>query len=147
MSVANDLPNYVLIIAAYYVMFRRHDPSLAEKLLRILKGRDTTYVGESAVKVLEAALKVAATCDIRAVCKVAATGWAALFKELVLLHFVYDERAAKRLKCKTVKAFNRYEVYERGVGWYIEYVPDPCLYFIFHAADRIKPLLACQPRA
>ena len=143
-SAADDLPNYALIIAAYYVLFRRHDPSLAEKLLHVLRGRDMTYVEENAVKVLEASLKAVATCDARAVCKVAATDWAALFKELVLLHFAYDEKAAMRLKCKIVKAFSQYEVYERERGWYIEYVPDPRLYFIFHAADRALPV--CQPQ-
>jgi hypothetical protein len=143
-SAADDLPNYALIIAAYYVLFRRHDPSLAEKLLHVLRGRDMTYVEENAVKVLEASLKAVATCDARAVCKVAATDWAALFKELVLLHFAYDEKAAMRLKCKIVKAFSQYEVYERERGWYIEYVPDPRLYFMFHAVDRALPV--CQPQ-
>jgi len=146
-SAADDLPNYALIIAAYYVLFRRRDPSLAEKLLHILRGRDMTHVQENAVKVLEAALKAAATCDAGAVCKVDAADWAALFKELVLLHFAYDEKAAKRLKCKIVKEFSQYKIYERGRGWYIEYVPDPRLYFIFHAVDKVEPLPACQLRA
>jgi hypothetical protein len=141
-SAADDLPNYALIIATYYALFRRRDANLAEKLLQVLKSRDTTYVEEGAVKALEAALKAAAACDAEAVCRVAAVYWAALFKELVLLHFAYDKRAAERLKCKTVKAFNRYEVYRSGVGWYIEYVPDPRLYFIFHAVDRAEPLPA-----
>ncbi len=147
MSAVDNLPNYALIIAAYYAMFRRRDLSLAENLLQVLKSRYMSFAEEDATKVLEAALKAATTCDAKAVCKIAATGWPALFKELVLLHFVYDEKAAERLKCKTVKAFNRYDVYERGVGWYVKYVPDPRLYFIFHAVDRVRPLPACQLRA
>jgi hypothetical protein len=143
-SVANDLPNYALIIATYYALFRRRDIGLAENLLRLLKSRDLSDIEKDAVKVLEAALKAATTCNVKAVCKVAATDWAGLLKELVLLHFTYDKRAVERLKCKTVKAFDRYEIYERGKGWYTEYVPDPRLYFIFHAVDRVEPLPACR---
>jgi len=142
----DDLPSYALIIAAYYAMFHRRDLNLAENPLRVLKSRKLPFDEESAVNVLEAAYKAMATCDAKAVCRVAAVGWSALFKELVALHFVYDVKAAKRLKCKTVKEFGQYEVYTRGVGWHIEYVPDPRLYFIFHAVDRVKPLQVCQPR-
>jgi hypothetical protein len=145
-SVADDMPNYALIIAAYCAMFHRRDFGLAESLLRVLKSRHMSFAEESAVKVLEAAYRAMATCDARAVCKVPATHWGALFKELVLLHFTYDKRVAKRLKCKTAKAFDRYEIYDSRVGWYTEYVPDPRLYFIFHAVDRVEPLPACQPR-
>ncbi len=145
MSAADDLPNYALIIAAYYAVFRRRDLSLAENLLNILKSRYVSFAEESAVKVLEAALKAVATCDARAVCKVATTYWSTLFKELVLLHFAYDAKAARRLKCKTVKAFERYDVYTEN-SHYVKYAPDPRLYFIFHAVDRVRPLPACQPQ-
>jgi hypothetical protein len=75
-SAVDGLPNYALVIAAYYAMFRRCGFSLAENLLRVLKNRDMNYVEEGAVKVLEVALKAAAACDVRSVCKVAATSWA-----------------------------------------------------------------------
>ena len=62
------------------------------------------------------------------------------------LHFAYDVEAAERLKCKAARAFNQYEVYSNGAERHVVYVLDPRLYFIFHAADRIKPLPACQPQ-
>jgi hypothetical protein len=146
-SVVDDLPSYALIIATYYAMFRRRDLNLAENLLQILKSRDLHYSEKDAVNVLAAAYKAMTTCDVRSLCKTVAIGWSALLKELVVLHFVYNAKAAKRLKCKTAKAFEQYEVYTSRKGWYIEYVPDPRLYFIFHAVDRVKPLPHCQPQA
>ncbi len=104
-----------------------------------------SFAEESAVKVLEAARKAMATCDAKAVCKITTAYWSTLFKELVLLHFAYDAKAARRLKCKTIKAFERYDVYTKKKH-YVKYVPDPRLYFIFHAVDRVEPLPACQPR-
>jgi len=141
-SAADDLPSYALIVAAYYAVFRR-DLNLAEQLLGIIKGRFLSFEEESAAKVLEAARKAMATCDAQAVCGVAATGWAALFKELAALHFAYDAEAAKRLKCKTAKAFEWYDVYTKK-RHYVRYIPNPRLYFIFHAADRVLPV--CQPQ-
>jgi hypothetical protein len=144
-SAADGLPNYALIFATYHVMFRRRDLNAAGELLRVLKDRDLFPDEKEAVEVLEAAYRAAAACDVRAVCEAAAPyyTWSNLFKELVALHFAYDARAADRLKCKTVKAFARYNVYTKR-GHYVRYVPDPYLYFIFHAADRAVPI--CQPR-
>jgi hypothetical protein len=142
-SVAYELSGHALVVATYYTMFRLRDLNLAENLLRILGNEKQFPDVEEATKVLEAAYKAAATCDVQAVCKVATSyTWVTLFKELVALHFAYDTRTAKRLKCKTIKAFKHYKVYERGVGWYIQYEPDPLLYFIFHAVDRVSPV--CQ---
>jgi len=146
MSAADELPNYALIIAAYYAMFRRRDLNLAEDLLEVLKSRDLHYSEEYAVDVLKSAYKAAKTCNVRPLCKTVAVGWSALLKELIALHFAYDAKAAERLKCKAAKAFSQYEVYSSGAGRHVVYVPDPRLYFIFHAADRVKPLPACQPQ-
>jgi len=127
-------------------MFRRRDLNLAEDLLEVLKSRDLHYSEEYAVDVLKAAYKAAKTCDMRPLCKTVAVGWSALLKELIALHFAYDAKTAERLKCEAAKAFSQYEVYSSGAGRHVVYMPDPRLYFIFHAADRIKPLPACQPQ-
>jgi hypothetical protein len=142
-SAADDLPNYALIVATYYVLFRHNDLNFAEDLIRILKSRRLTIEESFAVDVLEAAHRTATTCNVRALCRVSAVGWGALLKELIALHFTYDAKAARRLKCKVVNEFNRY--YISGM-WRIIYAPDPRLYFIFHAADRVEPLPACRPQ-
>jgi hypothetical protein len=144
MSVADELPNYALVVATYYVMFRRRDLNLAEDLLEVLKSRDLHYSEEYAVGVLKAAYKATKTCDVRPLCNAVAVGWSALLKELAALHFVHDAETAKRLKCRAVKMFKQYTVYSSGGGQRVMYVPNPLLYFIFHAVDHVKPFPTCQ---
>jgi hypothetical protein len=142
MSVA-DVPNYALVVATYYVLFRRRDLNLAEDLLEVLKSRSLCRQEEYAVDVLKAAYKAVKTCNVQPLCKTFAAGWSALLKELIMLHFAYDAEAAKRLKCRAAKMFKRY-VYSSGAEQRVVYMPDPLLYFIFHAADRVEPLPTCQ---
>lgn len=142
-SAADDLPSYALIVVTYYAMFRRRDPGLAESLLRILRSRKLSIEESFAIDVLEAAYRAAATCDVQALCRTPATGLGALLKELAALHFVYDAKAAERLKCKAAKAFPT--LYDDGR--YAVYAPNLLLYFIFHATDRAEQFPACQPRA
>jgi hypothetical protein len=146
-STADHLSDHALVVAAYYVMFRRYDLKLAEDLLHVLSGRNLFPDAKEAVEVLKAAHKAMTTCDVNSVCKVATMyTWSTLFKELVALHFAYDAEAVEKLKCKTVKAFIQYEVYTIGKRWHIEYKPDPLLYFTFHATDRARPLPHCRPQ-
>jgi len=144
LPVADSLPNYALVATAYYVMFRRRDLNLAEDLLEVLKSRNLHYSEEYAVSVLKAAYKAAKTCSIRPLCGAVAVGWSALLKELIALHFAYDAEAVKRLKCRAAKMFKQYEVCSSGAGRRAVYLPDPLLYFIFHAADRVEPLPTCR---
>ena len=144
LSAADSLPDYAVVAAAYYAMFRRRDLNLAEDLLEVLKSRNLHYSEEYAVGVLKAAYKAVKTCSIRPLCGTAAVGWSALLKELIALHFAYDAEAAKRLKCRAAKMFKQYEVYSSGAGRRAVYLPDPLLYFIFHAADRVEPLPTCR---
>jgi hypothetical protein len=140
MDVVDMLPNYALIIAAYYLMFRRRDFTRAVKLLDVLKDLNLSPREEEAVSILDAARMAAPACDVKLIRRTAATGWVALFKELVMLHFATAEaaeKAAKRLKRRV--PFPRYS---NG-----RYVPDPIFSFIYHAADRAHRLPACQPRA
>jgi hypothetical protein len=149
LSVADTLPNYALIIATYYAMFRRHDLSLAEKLLHIVKSRSLKKDEKDAVNVLETAYNAMTTCDVQSVCNTPAVGRVAYFKELVALHFVDAKTAkemAKRLKCKILKVSRWHKIYIYNTTWQIDYSPDPRLRFIYYATDHAQPLPACQPQ-
>jgi hypothetical protein len=151
LSVADELPDDILIIATYYAILRRGDFNLAGTLLEVLKSRDLHFSDEDMVNILKAAYKAIKTCDVKHICKTAVgAGTASLFKELVALHFADAETAkkvAERLKCKALKASTQYEIYDSKRGLYIEYRPSPLLYFIYHAADVIKPLPTCPSQS